>query len=260
VPPYVRKSPRVSSSLPWLYLRGVSTGDMGDALSELLGEQAKGLSASVVSRLKAAWSEEYEKWSKRDLSASRWVYWWADGIHTQARTEDSDGQCLLVIIGVKPDGSKERVALNDGYRESKESSPADGPLRPTVCEHARQARWPVLACTTRRTEESTGAARAGYVARKRNRPGWLPRLPLPDPEGARRTRKGGAQSYLHEGVLRNGYALVAWPAQYGATGVMSFIVNQDGQLYEKDLGPQGARIASMLGSFDPDSSWKPIHP
>nr|WP_257806728.1 IS256 family transposase [Burkholderia glumae] len=121
VPPYVRKSPRVSSSLPWLYLRGVSTGDMGDALSELLGEQAKGLSASVVSRLKAAWSEEYEKWNKRDLSASRWVYWWADGIHTQARAEDSDGQCLLVIIGVKPDGGKERVALNDGYRESKES-------------------------------------------------------------------------------------------------------------------------------------------
>ncbi|CAM2197967.1 transposase [Paraburkholderia kururiensis] len=121
VPPYVRKSPRVSSSLPWLYLRGVSTGGMGDALSELLGEQAKGLSASVVSRLKAAWSEEYEKWNKRDLSASRWVYWWADGIHTQARAEDSDGQCLLVIIGVKPDGSKERVALNDGYREWKES-------------------------------------------------------------------------------------------------------------------------------------------
>lgn len=91
VPPYVRKSPRVSSSLPWLYLRGVSTGDMGDALSELLGEQAKGLSASVVSRLKAGWSEEYEQWNKRDLSASRWVYWWADGIHTQARAEDSTG-------------------------------------------------------------------------------------------------------------------------------------------------------------------------
>jgi transposase-like protein len=120
-PPYVRKSPRVSSSLPWLYLRGVSTGDMGEALSELLDAQAKALSASVVSRLKAAWSEEYEQWNKRDLSASRWVYWWADGIHTQARAEDSDGQCLLVIIGVKPDGCKERVALSDGYRESNES-------------------------------------------------------------------------------------------------------------------------------------------
>src|ERR1700744_2668600 len=121
VPPWVRKSPRVSSSLPWLYLRGVSTGDLGGALSELLGEQAKGLSASVVSRLKAAWADEFEQWNRRDLSGSRWVYWWADGIHTQARTEDSDGQCLLVIIGVKPDGNKERVALGDGYRESKDS-------------------------------------------------------------------------------------------------------------------------------------------
>lgn len=121
VPPYVRKSPRVSSSLPWLYLRGVSTGNMGEALSALLGEQVKGLSANVVSRLKATWADEYEQWSKRDLSSSRWVYWWADGIHTQARTEDSDGQCLLVIIGVKPNGEKERVVLGDGYRESKAS-------------------------------------------------------------------------------------------------------------------------------------------
>jgi transposase-like protein len=121
VPPYVRKSPRVSAALPWLYLRGVSTGDMSEACSVLLGEQAKGLSPNVVVRLKAQWADEFEQWNKRDLSASRWVYWWADGIHTGARSEDSDGQCLLVIIGVKPDGSKERVAIADGYRESKDS-------------------------------------------------------------------------------------------------------------------------------------------
>lgn len=121
VPPYVRKSPRVSAALPWLYLRGVSTGDMSEACSVLLGEQAKGLSPNVVVRLKAQWAEEFEQWNKRDLSASRWVYWWADGIHTGARSEDSDGQCLLVIIGVKPDGTKERVAIADGYRESKDS-------------------------------------------------------------------------------------------------------------------------------------------
>ncbi|WP_322028205.1 transposase, partial [Burkholderia sp. BCC1977] len=71
--------------------------------------------------LKATWADEFEQWNKRDLSTARWVYWWADGIHTGARSEDSDGQCLLVIIGVKPDGSKERVALADGYRESKDS-------------------------------------------------------------------------------------------------------------------------------------------
>jgi putative transposase len=121
VPPYIRKSSRVSAALPWLYLRGVSTGDMSEALSVLLGEQAKGLSPNVVSRLKAQWAEEHLLWNRRDLSGARWVYWWADGIHTGLRSDDSDGQCLLVIIGVKPDGTKERVAIADGYRESKDA-------------------------------------------------------------------------------------------------------------------------------------------
>lgn len=120
-PPYVRKSPRVSAALPWLYLKGISTGDMGDALSVLLGEDTKGLSANVVSRLKAQWADEWKQWEKRDLSACCWVYWWVDGIHTGARSEDHDGQCLLVIIGVTPDGKKERVAIADGFRESKAS-------------------------------------------------------------------------------------------------------------------------------------------
>lgn len=121
VPPYIRKSPRVSAALPWLYLRGVSTGDMGEALSALLGEEAKGLSPNVVSRLKAQWADEHALWNQRDLSTARWVYWWADGIHTGLRSDDSDGQCLLVIIGVKPDGTKERVAIGDGFRESKDA-------------------------------------------------------------------------------------------------------------------------------------------
>jgi putative transposase len=111
VPPYVRKSPRVSAALPWLYLKGISTGDMSEALSVLLGEDAKGLSANVVSRLKAQWADEHAGWSRRDLSKSRYVYWWVDGIHTGLRSENSDGQCLLVIIGVRPDGRKERVAI-----------------------------------------------------------------------------------------------------------------------------------------------------
>jgi putative transposase len=121
VPPYVRKSPRVSAALPWLYMKGISTGDMSEALSVLLGEDAKGLSANVVSRLKAQWADEHANWSRRDLSESRYVYWWVDGIHTGLRSENSDGQCLLVIIGVRPDGRKERVAIGDGYRESKAS-------------------------------------------------------------------------------------------------------------------------------------------
>lgn len=121
VPPYVRKSPRVSAALPWLYLKGISTGDMSDALSVLLGEDAKGLSGNVVSRLKAQWSDEWRQWDRRDLSAARYVYWWADGIHTGARSEGANGQCLLVIIGVTPDGKKERVAIADGFRESTAS-------------------------------------------------------------------------------------------------------------------------------------------
>src|SRR3990172_354056 len=121
-PPYVRRSPRISAALPWLYLKGISTGDMSEALKVLVGEDAKGLSANVVSRLKAQWSEEHAQWNKRDLSAARYVYWWVDGIHTQLRAEESsDGQCLLVIIGVTPDGRKERVAIGDGFRESKAS-------------------------------------------------------------------------------------------------------------------------------------------
>lgn len=121
VPPYVRKSPRVSKALPWLYLKGISTGDMSEALQVLLGEEAKGLSANVVSRLKAQWAEEQRQWSERNLSQARYVYWWADGIHTGLRSEQSEGQCLLVIIGVTIDGRKERVVIGDGYRESKES-------------------------------------------------------------------------------------------------------------------------------------------
>ena len=97
VPPYVRKSPRVASALPWLYLKGISTGDMSEALRVLLGEDARGLSANVVSRLKAQWADEHARWNRRDLTACRYVYWWADGIHTGLRSDHSDGQCLLVI-------------------------------------------------------------------------------------------------------------------------------------------------------------------
>jgi putative transposase len=121
VPPYVRKSPRVNLALPWLYLKGISTGNMSETLKVLLGDEAKGLSANVVCRLKEEWAEEHKQWSKRDLSQTRYVYWWADGIHTGVRATGSDGQCLLVIVGVMPDGSKERVAISEGYRESKEA-------------------------------------------------------------------------------------------------------------------------------------------
>ena len=83
-----------------------------------VGDEAKGLSANVVSRLKAHWSEEWQQWDRWDLSSARYVYWWADGIHTGVKSEGANGQCLLVIVGVTPDGRKERVAIADGFRES----------------------------------------------------------------------------------------------------------------------------------------------
>lgn len=121
VPRYVRRTPTISAALPWIYLKGVSTGDMSETLTALLGEEAKGLSPATVSRLKATWAEEYAAWNRRDLSGSTYVYWWADGVYTGLRADETDKQCLLVIVGVTPEGKKERVAIGNGIRESKES-------------------------------------------------------------------------------------------------------------------------------------------
>jgi putative transposase len=120
LPPYARRTKSLEVLIPILYLKGVSTGDFEEALIALLGKDAGGLSASTVSRLKEAWSEEYARWSRRDLSAKRYVYFWVDGIHVQARLE-GDAQCLLVIIGATPEGKKELVGLIDGVRESAQS-------------------------------------------------------------------------------------------------------------------------------------------
>src|SRR5471032_1908788 len=120
LPPYARRSKSLEVLIPILYLKGISTGDFKEALIALLGKDAGGLSASTIARLKEAWSDEYTRWSKRDLSAKRYVYFWVDGIHVQARLED-DAQCLLVIIGATPEGKKELVGLVDGVRESAQS-------------------------------------------------------------------------------------------------------------------------------------------
>ena len=119
-PPYARRSKSLEVLIPILYLKGVSTGDFEEALIALLGRDAGGLSASTIGRLKEACSEEHARWSKRDLSAKRYVYFWVDGIHVQARLED-EAQCLLVIIGATPEGKKKLVGLIDGVRESAQS-------------------------------------------------------------------------------------------------------------------------------------------
>ena len=119
VPPYLKRSKSMEELLPWLYLKGVSTGEYQEALSAILGEHAPGLSANTVSRLKAKWSCEHQEWSRRNLSDKKYVYWWADGIYSNVRMDDK--VCLLVIIGATVDGKKELVAVEDGLRESAES-------------------------------------------------------------------------------------------------------------------------------------------
>ena len=120
LPPYVRRSPRVESVLPLLYLHGLSSGDFRETLPALLGPEAAGLSSSAILRLTKAWTAEYEAFRRRDLADRDYAYLWADGVHFTIRLEE-ERLCTLVVIGVRPDGTKEVVALEDGYRESAES-------------------------------------------------------------------------------------------------------------------------------------------
>lgn len=120
LPPYARRTKSLEVLIPILYLKGVSTGDFEEVLAALVGKDAPGLSASTIARLKEGWTEEHERWCGRDLSAKRYVYFWVDGIHLEARLE-GQAQCILVIIGATPEGKKELVGLVDGVRESAES-------------------------------------------------------------------------------------------------------------------------------------------
>jgi len=120
LPPYLRKTKSIEELIPWLYLKGISTGDFSEALAALLGEDAKGLSATTVTRLKKVWENEYQDWNKRSLADKEYVYVWADGVHFNIRLEE-DRQCILVLMGATKDGKKELIAIADGYRESEQS-------------------------------------------------------------------------------------------------------------------------------------------
>ena len=120
VPPYVRKTKSLEAALPWLYLKGVSSGEMGEALKVLIGPDAKGLSASTVSRLKQMWGQEYRSWRDGPLDKDRWVYVWADGVYSGLRGERMK-LCALVVIGVNERGEKHFLAIEDGMRESTQS-------------------------------------------------------------------------------------------------------------------------------------------
>lgn len=120
VPPYIRKTRSLEAALPWLYLKGISSGEMGAALEVLVGPKAKGLSASTVSRLKQVWAQEYRHWSDKRLDQDQWVYVWADGVYSGLRAERAK-LCTLVIIGVNERGEKHFLAIEDGIRESTQS-------------------------------------------------------------------------------------------------------------------------------------------
>jgi len=120
LPPYLRRTKTIEELLPWLYLKGISTGGFAEALAALLGRDAPGLSAGTISRLKGVWQDEHARWEQRTLAHKRYVYLWVDGIHFGVRLEEAN-QCLLVVMGATAEGKKELVALTDGFRESEQS-------------------------------------------------------------------------------------------------------------------------------------------
>lgn len=120
LPPYLRKAKAIDELIPWLYLKGVSTGGFNEALQALLGHDCPGLSASTINRLTTIWQHEQDQWAKRDLSGKQYVYVWADGVHLNIRLEE-DRQCILVLMGATAEGKKELIAVQDGHRESEQS-------------------------------------------------------------------------------------------------------------------------------------------
>lgn len=120
LPPYLRKTKSIEELIPWLYLKGISTGDFSEALKALVGPGCPGLSATTVTRMKSVWEQEFQEWSKRSLEGKEYVYVWADGVHFNIRLEE-DRQCILVLMGATADGKKELISVVDGFRESEQS-------------------------------------------------------------------------------------------------------------------------------------------
>jgi transposase-like protein len=120
LPPYLRKTRSMEDLIPWLYLKGVSTGDFSEALAALIGTDTPGFSATTVTRLKESWEAEYKTWSTRDLTGKNYVYIWADGVHFNIRLGEQDRQCILVLMGATAEGTKELIGVADGFRESEQ--------------------------------------------------------------------------------------------------------------------------------------------
>ena len=137
LPKWARRTKSLDALLPVLYLRGVSTGDFQEALAALLGQEAPNLSPAVISRLTAEWQADYEIWQKRDLSARRYVYVWADGVYLQARMEDS-AECMLVLIGATPEGKKELVGFQTGCARARRAGVSFSSISNSVGSRSRR--------------------------------------------------------------------------------------------------------------------------
>ncbi len=159
LPRYLRKAKSIEELLPWLYLKGVSTGDFTEALEALLGPDAKGLSAKTITRLKADWWQDYEAWQKRDLGSRRFLYIWADGVYFKPRMAE-EKQCVLVVVGADEYGRKELLAMTDGFRESTQSWRE---LLPEAGSKAGHRRWchGVLDSPARGVRHDAGATLLG---------------------------------------------------------------------------------------------------
>ena len=141
VPPYVRKSRSLeAAALPWLYLKGISTGEMSEALKLLVGPDAEGLSASTIARLKQVWAQECQQWNGRRLDKDKWVYIWADGIYSGLGAEQTK-LCALVIVGVNERGEKHFLAVEDGVRESLAGSVTGSQVTRFECASIGGRRW-----------------------------------------------------------------------------------------------------------------------
>ena len=165
LPKYMRRAPSVDALIPALYLKGISTGDFSEALAAILGEGASGLSATNIVRLKAGWESDYKAWTQRDLSQKRYVYWWADGVYFNVRL-DEERTCVLVLTGATEDGTKELLAVVDGYRESTQSwREVLGQLKRLGLSSARRVVLPSSPKARR------GCQQRGGIGRGTNQPG-----------------------------------------------------------------------------------------
>jgi len=168
LPRYLRKAKSIEELLPWLYLKGVSTGDFTEALEALLGPNAKGLSAKTVTGLKADWWQDYEAWQKRDLGSRRFLYIWADGVYFKPRMAE-EKQCVLVVVGADEYGRKELLAMTDGLSEagSEAGHPLPGRRFATqICPRGGDGAmgpWgsgqPCARCSPRRESNAVGSTR-----------------------------------------------------------------------------------------------------